>query len=343
MISAISAGWPRLAMVVLLLGSPGLPVARADVMENYENRHDPGPPRNLAPPGVKSPLVIIGTGNPLPNPYRFGPASAVVVNGKPYLFDAGEGTWRGLAKAATFHGGAIARALQMDNLTHLFVTHMHPDHTIGIPALILQSWYLNRTVPMDIYGPVGITHRVEAILNAWKDTIDLDLAKDPTATPDGWKARGHDFAITTSGVVYQDQVVKVEAFQHKHWELPYNYAYRVTTPDRVLVIGGDGSGDDRLITAAQGADVFVAEVCTEADLANAPWGGKTLAEKGQLIWQYHMKPRDLARIASAARVKMLVLYHVQNYSDPYDPEAVLKEVRDFYHGPVVQARDGDIF
>ena len=73
---------------------PGLEVAVADVMENYENRYDPGPPRNLAPPGVMSPLVILGSGNPVPNPYRFGPASAVVVNGKPYLFDAGEGVAR---------------------------------------------------------------------------------------------------------------------------------------------------------------------------------------------------------------------------------------------------------
>ncbi|MFO1468196.1 MAG: MBL fold metallo-hydrolase [Steroidobacteraceae bacterium] len=343
MISAVSMQWPRLAMAVLLLGVSAQQLVLADVIESYENRHDPGPPRNLAPPAAKSLLVVLGTGNPLPNPYRFGPASAVVVNGKPYLFDAGEGVWRALAKAATFHGGAIAQAFQLDNLAHLFITHMHPDHTVGIPTLILEPWYLNRSVPMDIYGPVGITRRIDAILDAWKDTIELDLSKDPTTTPNGWKARGHDFAVAASGVVFQDRNVKVEAFNHKHWELPYNYAYRVTTPDRVLVIGGDGSGDERLIAAAQGADVFVAEVCTEAALSNAPWGGKSLAEKGNLIWQYHMKPRDLARIATAARVKMLVLYHVQNYSDPYDPEAVLKEVREFYQGDVVQARDGDIF
>jgi ribonuclease BN (tRNA processing enzyme) len=343
MLNSVSKWWPRLAMAVFLCGSSGLQVVLADVMENYENRYDPGPPRNLAPPGVTSPLVILGSGNPVPNPYRFGPASAVVVNGTPYLFDAGEGVWRGLAKAATTHGGAIARAFQMDNLTRLFITHMHPDHTVGIPTLILESWYLMRTVPMDIYGPVGIERRVDAILDAWKDTIELDLATDPTAPPNGWKAQGHDFAIDTSGVVYQDENVKVEAFQHKHWELPYNYAYRITAPDRVLVIGGDGADDDRLIAAAQGADVFVMEVCTEAYLGNAPWGGESLEQKQQVIWQYHIKPRDLARIATAAKVKTLVLYHVQNYSDPYDPEAVLKEVREYYDGTVVQARDGDIF
>ena len=100
--------WPRLAMAALLFGASGLQLAVAGVTESYENRHDPGPPRNLAPPGVKSRLVMLGTGNPLPNPYRFGPGTAVVVNGKSYLFDAGEGVWRGLAKAATFHGGVVA-------------------------------------------------------------------------------------------------------------------------------------------------------------------------------------------------------------------------------------------
>jgi ribonuclease BN (tRNA processing enzyme) len=109
------------------------------------------------------------------------------------------------------------------------------------------------------------------------------------------------------------------------------------------VIGGDGVGDDRLIAAAMNADVFVMEVSTEDDLTNAPWGGKTLEEKSQFIWRFHTKPRDLARIATAANVKTLVLYHVQNYSDPYDVDAVLKEVRQFYSGDVVQARDGDIF
>ncbi len=332
-----------LAAAALAFSMPAISSAEAGVFESYENRSDSGAPRNLAPPGVKSYLITLGTGHPLPNPYRFGPATAVVVNDTPYLFDAGEGIWRALGKAAAFHGGAIARAIQVDNLKHLFITHTHPDHTIGMPTMIMQSWYLNRSVPMDIYGPVGIEHRVASIIEAWRDTIEFDLAKDPTSTPEGWKATGHDVAVKSSQVIFEDSNVKVEAFNHKHFQLEYNYAYRVTTPDRVLVIGGDGASDDNLINAAKGADVFVMEVCTEADIGNAPWGGETLKEKQDLIFQYHIRPRDLARIAKKAGVKTLVLYHVQNYSDPYDPDAVLKEVRKFYDGEVIQARDGDIF
>ena len=85
------------------------------------------------------------------------------------------------------------------------------------------------------------------------------------------------------------------------------------------------------------------EVATEADLANAPWAGETLEEKQRVMWHYHIKPRELADIASKAKVKLLVLYHVQNYADPYDNEALLKEVRQFYTGRVVLGRDGDIY
>ena len=109
------------------------------------------------------------------------------------------------------------------------------------------------------------------------------------------------------------------------------------------MIGGDGADDDRLIAAAQGADVFVMECAPRRIWAMRHGAASPWSRKRQVIWQYHIKPRDLARIATAAKVKTLVLYHVQNYSDPYDPEAVLKEVREYYDGTVVQARDGDIF
>ena len=137
--------------------------------------------------------------------------------------------------------------------------------------------------------------------------------------------------------------MKVEAVRHHHVDLPFNYAYRFTTPDRVVAIGGDGTGSDGLLEAARGADVLIAEVATEAELINAPWGGDSLAAKEDVIWRYHTKPRRLAEIAREAGVRVLVLYHTQNYSDPFDDEALLREVRQHYEGTVVLGRDGDIF
>ena len=57
-----------------------------------------------------------------------------------------------------------------------------------------------------------------------------------------------------------------------------------------------------------------------------------------------MKPSELAAIATDANVKLLVLYHEQNYSDPYDPDALIKELRmRGFKGDVVSSRDADVF
>ena len=147
----------------------------------------------------------------------------------------------------------------------------------------------------------------------------------------------------TSELIYEDDNIVVEAFYHDHANLDHNYAYRITAPDRVLVVMGDGKADDRLIEAAKNADVFVAEIHTRADAGRARWAGDTPEKRVQTVSQFHIMPDELAEIATKANVRTLVLYHTSNYSDPFDPEALLKEIRQYYSGRVELARDGDIF
>jgi len=330
-----------LAAVLLTPYTGELP---AGFMDGAENRYDPGPPRNLVPPGARSHVVLLGSGMPLPNPYRFGPATAVIVNGTPYIVDAGEGIWRALGRASALHGGKVAAAFVPNRLTRLFITHQHADHTIGIPAFLMMPWYMGRTKSVEIWGPKGIVHTVNAIQDAFSiDVNERIRIQIPPEKGVGYRATAHDLDIETSAIVYEDDNVKVEAFHHHHVGLKHAFAYRFTTPDRIIVIGGDGTADERLVAAAQDADVFIMEVATEADLANAPWGGNSLAKKEKVMWAYHIKPRELAEIATKAQVRLLVLYHVQNYSDPFDGEALLKEIRQFYRGDVVQGRDSDIY
>ncbi len=332
----------RTLTVVMLLGVTS--TVLAGLMDSDENRTDPGPPRNFAPPGTNSHVVMIGSGNPLPNPHRFGPATAIIVDGEPYIVDAGEGIWRGLAQAAAVHGGKIAAAFEPNKLTRLFITHQHSDHTVGIPSFLMMPWYMGRTRAVQLYGPAGMKGIVDSIMAAWRVDVDERLAtKVGPQSPVGWNAIVQDFDVPKSTTVYTDERVKVEAFNHYHVELKNNFAYRFTTAERIIVIGGDGRADDRLIDAARNADVFVMEVATEADLVNAPWGGSSLEQKQRVMWDYHIKPRELADIARKAKVKLLVLYHVQNYANPHDGDALLKEVRQFYDGPVVLGRDGDIY
>ena len=85
-------------------------------------------------PASTTQLVILGTGTPIINPDRSGPAVAVVVNGSAYLVDFGPGVVRRAAAAA--RDKKIA-ALTPRNLKVVFATHLHSDHTAGLSDLYL--------------------------------------------------------------------------------------------------------------------------------------------------------------------------------------------------------------
>src|SRR5215207_9173465 len=99
-------------------------------------------------------VVMLGTGNPPADPDRSGPATAIVVDGTPYLVDIGAGVVR-RAKSAVVDKGIAG--LDPVNLRVAFVTHLHSDHTVGYPDLILTPWVIGRRVPLEVYGPTGIT------------------------------------------------------------------------------------------------------------------------------------------------------------------------------------------
>ena len=94
---------------------------------------------------------------------------------------------------------------------------------------------------------------------------------------------------------------------------------------------------------SEDADVLVSEICTLQNIRNSPWGGMSLEEKERVIWSYHVKPQELANLAAKAGVKKLVLIHESNYSSPYDPKALLEEMKRIYKGKVYSSRDGDVY
>ena len=302
-------------------------------------------PHNLSPEDADTRLVVLGTGLPNANPYRFGPAYAVVANDQPYLVDAGEGIWRALAKAALINGDEINQALAPIKLNYLFVTHLHEDHTVGIPSLILNPFKINIPAPKSIYGPKGIDKMVEHILEAWK--IDIAAELSDGYDPIGAEATGYNIDVDQQGLVYQDDNVTVEAFRTIHGPLQDTFAYRFTTPDRIITFTGDGGPyHENIVKAAMNADLLVTEAVTEENIGYAHWGGDTVEEKKKEIFRYHYSPAVLARIANEAQVKTIVLSHEQNYTSP--EEFTRTGLRDEiiaagYEGPIYSAMDGDVY
>src|SRR6202158_292298 len=117
-------------------------------------------------------VVLLGTGTPVPDPDRSGPATAIVVDDSAYLVDFGPGVVR-RAKAAVLDRHVTA--LEPANLKVAFVTHLHSDHTAGYSDLILTGWTAGRRTPIEVYGPVGLQSMTEYILQAYR--IDIETYK----------------------------------------------------------------------------------------------------------------------------------------------------------------------
>ena len=83
-------------------------------------------------------VVFLGTGTPLPDPDRSRPCTAIVVNGMPYLVDVGPG----LVRRASLAVRKGVTELNSPNLKIAFVTHLHVDHTAGLPDLMFTPWIM---------------------------------------------------------------------------------------------------------------------------------------------------------------------------------------------------------
>jgi ribonuclease BN (tRNA processing enzyme) len=126
-------------------------------------------PAQSAPPTTTQ-LVVLGTGTPIINPDRSGPAVAVVVNGSAYLVDFGPGVVRRAAAAAR---DKKITALVPSNLRVVFTTHLHSDHTAGLADLYLTPAVEGRPGPLELYGPPGIAEMARHIQAAYVKDVAI--------------------------------------------------------------------------------------------------------------------------------------------------------------------------
>ena len=297
-------------------------------------------------PTKKTQIVLLGTGTPAPDPERSGPSTAIVVNGTPYLVDFGTGVVR-QAAAARKRG---VRGLEAVNLRIGFLTHLHSDHTLGFPDLILTPWVVGRKEPLEVYGPPGTRDMAEHILKAYAADIDIRTGvKAGTgdiehARISGYKVNVHEIQ---PGVVYKDQNVTVTAFAVHHGSWAHAYGYRFETEDRIVVISGDTSPDAAIVDNCHGCDVLIHEVYTQASF------DKVSPEWKQYWLAYHTSSKELAEIATRAKPGLLILYHRANPGcnqarteecrEAGSEEQLLKEIRQFYKGKVVAGHDLEIY
>ena len=274
-------------------------------------------------------VVMLGSGTPVPDPERSGPAVAVIVNGRAYLVDCGPGVVRQAAKAAKKDGipGLVSPALNI-----VFITHLHSDHTLGYPDLIFSPWVLDRSVPLEAYGPHGLKKMTAHIEQAWEEDIRIRREGLEQANAAGYKVNAHEIS---PGVIFRDENVKVTAFLVNHGSWKEAYGYKFETKDRKIVISGDTAPTEEVVKACDGCDLLLHEVY------NPNGKQMQIVHWNQYFKTFHTSPAELGEIARRAHPTLLVVYHEVLLGLP--EEDLAGQIRSNYSGQWVSAKDLEVY
>jgi ribonuclease BN (tRNA processing enzyme) len=292
---------------------------------------------------LPSRLITLGTAaGPSLRPDRVQSCNLLTVNRTHYVVDAGDGLARRIAQAG----------VDVREIGTIFITHHHDDHTAGLGTLMSLAWDRQRTKPIHVYGPPKTEELVKAAVQYFSISAEIRIADGGRSVPIAQVFFGHDVG---TGMIYQDANIKVTAVENSHFAFHKgpaagkhkSYAYRVETPDRVIVFTGDTGFSDAVTALAKGADLLVTETSScedrkQAMIKDGRWQAMTPAEQEGIMQQAtqgHMSLEDIGKMAGSAEVKTVVLSHLTQRvgSDDYTPWA--EEVKKHFSGQVLVAKD----
>lgn len=285
-------------------------------------------------------LILLGTqGGPRINPERSEPANLLVVKGKPYLVDAGNGVARQLALVH----------LAPADIHEIFITHNHDDHNADWGTLMGLAWTNGNTKPITVYGPPGTQSMLKGYLQYFAPNVAshwLESSRVPAENT----MRAKD--IGGSGLVYEDDNIRVTAVENCHYHFDKgtpgygwqkSFAFRFQTPDRVVVFSGDtGECGHVMSDFAKGADILVHEVI-DLDAIQRTLHSTSKSEQFERLMNHmrteHSTAEQVGQVAHDAGVKLVVLSHLVNGGAAPNDAAYIAGVKAVYSGPVVVGKD----
>ena len=142
---------------------------------------------------MKFELTILGSSSATPIFNRNPTSQALNINERLYLIDCGEGTQQQMLKFD----------VKASRIDHIFISHLHGDHYLGLVGLI-SSLHLNgRTKPLTIYGPPQLKEIIDIQLNYSDTTLQYPM----------------EFKFTNAGkaeVILDNQDIVVETIPLDH-------------------------------------------------------------------------------------------------------------------------------
>ena len=272
-------------------------------------------------------VTLLGTGSPLPDANRAGPATLVQAGGLNLLVDCGRGVSMRLAAAGIPGPGFLHQVL---------LTHLHSDHVTDFNDLVTMRWAMSMAPsPLPVAGPPGTGTFADRTLEMLRDDIGYrlahheDLSWDPSCeVVEVLDDELHSEALAAQGV-------QVLAAPTDHRPVAPTVGYRITHEGTSVVCAGDTvpcPGLDRLV---DGADVYVQTVVRD-DLIQA-FGVPRLVD----VCDYHSTVEQAAQTAARGGVGTLVLTHMVPAPMPGDEQQWIDLAAAHFDGKIVLGADLD--
>jgi ribonuclease BN (tRNA processing enzyme) len=246
-------------------------------------------------------------------------------NGDKFIFDIGEGS----------PANYIAAGQALNELKHVFITHLHVDHFGALPYLwMFGTWAGGWHEPLTVHGPSGRTPEfgtaamVEGMkqMTAWhRDAFSVfPVGK-------GWDIQVNEFDFRDNGgVVYEEDGVRVIHWQRSHAKDGAT-GYRLDWNGMCFVWTGDGRPSQLDIKYAKGCDLYITELQTELlEISSGVQGVPPFL--GRYTVDTHHTPGYAAGyLANQIKPRMFMTTHMP--FDPYINEETVAEVRHHWKGP----------
>jgi len=263
-------------------------------------------------------VTLLGTGIPDPKPNRYGSGTLIEAGNQKLIFDCGRCVLQRLSETG----------IPLKEANKLFLTHLHSDHTVGIPDLWLTPWIFGRwEEPFYVWGPDGTKKMMSKLEEAFE--FDLQIRPVHDLLPEaGAKIVAHDFR---EGVVYEKDGCKVTAFEVDHRPIRPSYGFRVDYGDKFVVLSGDTRVSENLLRYAKGADLLMHNVgaARPEDLLQS--------ERYRRIMSLHSHPEETGELFARVNPRMAVYTHMVLFK--VGIEDVLERTRKSYSGPLVIGED----
>ncbi len=278
------------------------------------------PPTTQPAPSGSLTVVLLGTGvGPPVNLQQFGASILVEAGGERLLFDCGRGATLRLTQAG----------VPIGSISRLFLTHLHSDHVIQIPDLLLTGWAGGRrTIPLEVWGPDGTRDMMDHMQQAFAFDIHMRRDVDEHLPASGIQVVSHDIK---EGVVFDEQGVKVTAFLVDHGPVRPAFGFRIDYRGHSVALSGDTRVSENLIRFARGVDVLIHEVIDPEAIRNRP--DHPSAVVIDAIIAHHTTPEQAGEVFSRVAPRLAVYSHAPN------TENVLAQTRKTYQGPLQGAED----